>query len=204
MNVTHPASIPVGQPTNFTVEVDDAGAPHEPIYLACVTLYKPDDVYEYSYTGTDGKAYFTITPNSPGDLKVSVTRYFWLLEYPVCCRQYLPSQTHCAVGGRLAGKAVKEDTDPTIPKTLSLSITSSNPVVNKLKIDYAIPRSESIRLLIYNSLGRRVCTLNEGELNPGYYHLTFNLRSIGLTSGVYWLVLEQGEKRLTRKIVVLR
>jgi len=73
-----------------------------------------------------------------------------------------------------------------------------------LNISYGVPKQKRIRLAIYNSLGIRVTLIRDETLSPGYYHTSLNLSKYGLSNGLYWLMLEQGERKITEKIILAR
>lgn len=70
-NVSHPAEIPVSQPT-FTVHVADNGGGNLSNALVC--LWKGDEIYATQNTGTDGNATFSLSLATGGDMYVTVTR----------------------------------------------------------------------------------------------------------------------------------
>lgn len=73
-----------------------------------------------------------------------------------------------------------------------------------LNIRYGIPKKEEVKLAIYNPLGRKVKTLQQGVLSPGWYKTELNLRKERFASGIYWLILEEPSKRIVKKLILLR
>lgn len=87
-----------------------------------------------------------------------------------------------------------------------------NPVTT---IEYQIPRSEFVKIKVYDILGREVATLVNEQKPPGTYEVVFSAGSFGdaqnlspkgstLTSGVYFYTLRAGGFMETKKMVLLR
>jgi len=74
-----------------------------------------------------------------------------------------------------------------------------NPTTN---INYYLPRNGFINISIYNLLGEKVTTLFYGIQKKGENKIQFN--GSNLTSGVYYYVLDYGESRITRKMLLLK
>ncbi len=94
-----------------------------------------------------------------------------------------------------------------LPKTLSITQLYPNIAKSRVRVEYGIPEKEEVNLSVYNSLGALVKTLYQGKPKPGYYSLSWNLydnSGKALSSGIYWIVLSQKEKRITRKLLVVR
>jgi hypothetical protein len=73
--VTHPSEILTG-PRQVTVTVKDNDG--SAVENALVCLQKDPDVYTYGYTDSSGEAVFSISPTSPGNLNVTVTKHNFL------------------------------------------------------------------------------------------------------------------------------
>jgi len=61
---------------------------------------------------------------------------------------------------------------------------------------------QTVKLIIYDILGREVATLVNKHLTPGNYEVEFNAE--GLSSGVYYYRLEAGSYSNTKKMILLR
>lgn len=74
-----------------------------------------------------------------------------------------------------------------IPAEFKLFNNYPNPFNPQTKIDFALPKNSSVRLVIYDYLGREVSELVNGDFAAGTYSAEFNT-SIGggLASGVYF------------------
>jgi Secretion system C-terminal sorting domain len=63
-----------------------------------------------------------------------------------------------------------------------------NPFNPTTKINFSIPRTSNVKLIVYNTLGEKVATLIDGVKNEGSYETSFN--GAGLASGIYVYRLE--------------
>ncbi len=95
-----------------------------------------------------------------------------------------------------------------IPNNFSLSQNYPNPFNPSTKIRFDIPqtvgngRDRSVKLTIYDLLGREAAVLVNEELNPGVYEVDFDGSS--LPSGVYYYRLASGNYTQTKKMVLLK
>lgn len=96
---------------------------------------------------------------------------------------------------------IKEE-DEKIPVDYSLSQNYPNPFNPSTKINYAIPASSKVNLVVYDVLGRTVKVLVNEFQNAGTYSIDFNAES--LSSGVYFYRLTSGQFSETRKLLLLR
>jgi hypothetical protein len=87
---------------------------------------------------------------------------------------------------------------PTAPR---LEAIYPNPVRNRATVAFSIPESTPVRLAVHDVLGRRVRALVEGPLAAGEH--TARLDTARLPSGLYLIVLEAGERRQTRRVLLV-
>jgi hypothetical protein len=59
-----------------------------------------------------------------------------------------------------------------------------------------------VRLDIFDSIGRRIETLINGQMNEGIHVVDFN--GSGLASGVYFYRIRTNEQTLTQKMVLVK
>ncbi len=91
------------------------------------------------------------------------------------------------------------DEDAT-PEAYNLSLeVKPNPFNSQVEIDYEVPRAENIRLAVYDTQGRLVRRLDNGQKQRGKYSLNWNAR----TAGIYFVLLQAGDARVVRKVVCL-
>lgn len=74
-------------------------------------------------------------------------------------------------------------------------------------IEYEIPERRSIQLIVYNSNGIPVRTLDKGKRAPGVYKIVWDRRDENgkeVSSGVYFLRLIAGKDRVTEKFILMK
>jgi hypothetical protein len=96
---------------------------------------------------------------------------------------------------------VRNQTDETAPTDLTLN-SYPNPVREQATIEYGLPKSAGVQLVLYDMLGRRVQTIARGNKQAGRH--VVNLEASTLTSGVYFARLKAQGVTRTRKIVVVK
>jgi endo-1,4-beta-xylanase len=88
------------------------------------------------------------------------------------------------------------------PSSYALSQNFPNPFNPTTVVRYQAPVASSVRLVVYDLLGREVAVLVNEQKAPGEYEVVFN--ASGLSSGVYMYRLSAGDFTATRRMVVLR
>ena len=78
-----------------------------------------------------------------------------------------------------------------------------NPFNGSTHIAFALRQSTLVRLLIYDTVGRFITTVREGEMAEGYHTLTWTPNS-SLASGVYLARLQAGESVQAQKLLYLK
>jgi len=101
------------------------------------------------------------------------------------------------------------ESEPTYPKTFSLSQNYPNPFNPSTKIDFTIPEVSAIQvhILVYDLRGRMIKELFDENKNPGHYSVWWDgkdERGIEVSSGVYLYKLVAGEYSTTKKMAILR
>ena len=89
------------------------------------------------------------------------------------------------------------------PLTYGLAQNCPNPFNPSTKISFAVPKTSFVSVKIYNVLGNQAAVLFNGTASAGKtYDLLFDGSS--LASGIYYCVLEIGEKIEVKKMILLR
>ncbi len=90
-----------------------------------------------------------------------------------------------------------------LPTEFALEGNYPNPFSRSTRIDFALPEATRVELVIYDMRGRKVATLIDAAMEPGFHHATFEAQ--GLPSGVYLYRIRAGEKFTdTGRMVVVR
>jgi hypothetical protein len=84
----------------------------------------------------------------------------------------------------------------------SLNQNYPNPFNPTTILQYEIPKSSNVKLIIYNTLGQSVKTLVNEEKNPGKYTVSFNAGA--LSGGIYFYTIKAGDFVETKKMVLLK
>ncbi len=88
------------------------------------------------------------------------------------------------------------------PIELRLSQNYPNPFNPTTTIGYDLPRSSTVLLVVFNTLGQKVATLAEGKQESGYHEVKFD--AVGLSSGVYYYRLTAGAMTATKALLLLK
>ena len=94
-----------------------------------------------------------------------------------------------------------------IPEEYSLGQNYPNPFNPITKIDFALPRTGDVSLVIYNLMGQQVKTLFAKNMEYGFHTITWNgLDQFGrpVSSGVYFSELRAPGFRQTKKMLMLK
>lgn len=89
-----------------------------------------------------------------------------------------------------------------LPTEYLLAQNYPNPFNPETRIHYELPQDGSVRLVVYDLLGREVATLVNEFKKVGRYDVTFAARN--LASGVYFYRLQAGTFNDVKKLLLLR
>lgn len=98
-------------------------------------------------------------------------------------------------------------TAETLPAGYVLEQNYPNPFNPETRIEFALPSSGNVRLIVYNLLGREVRTLVSTVLAAGQHTINWDSRDDAgqaVASGVYFYRLEAGDHTMTRKMMLLK
>jgi Secretion system C-terminal sorting domain len=89
-----------------------------------------------------------------------------------------------------------------IPLEYNLSQNYPNPFNPATTISFSLPRSENVRIIIYDITGKEVKELVNEFWPAGNYEINFNAN--GLSSGVYFYKIQSGEFAQTKRMVLIK
>ncbi|MGA7722333.1 MAG: T9SS type A sorting domain-containing protein [Ignavibacteriaceae bacterium] len=89
-----------------------------------------------------------------------------------------------------------------LPSEFSLDQNYPNPFNPATIINYSLPKSAFVKLIVYDVLGRVIKTLVDEEKSAGNYSVQFN--GSNLSSGIYFYRLTAGNFIGTKKLVLLK
>ncbi len=89
-----------------------------------------------------------------------------------------------------------------IPSSFALSQNYPNPFNPVTNIEFDVPKSTQVRLVVYDIMGREVAVLVNEMLSAGSYRVRFDGSS--LSSGIYFYRLISGEYTRTNKMLLIK
>jgi hypothetical protein len=98
--------------------------------------------------------------------------------------------------------ATPEHNPEVVPQSVELHPCYPNPFNPSTTISFSLPNVQRVSLTIYNLAGQTVETLLEGRQSAGRHQVEFN--GAGLSSGMYFYMLQTGEYTATRKMMLLK
>jgi hypothetical protein len=92
------------------------------------------------------------------------------------------------------------------PETVTLRPNYPNPFRRTTTLEYSLPERQTVRLAVYDLLGRRVQVLEHGKKRAGFHRLQWDGEVGGrpLASGTYFLRLVAGSTTKTEQLVIVR
>jgi hypothetical protein len=84
----------------------------------------------------------------------------------------------------------------------TLSQNYPNPFNPTTTINYSLPHSGNVKLIVYNSIGSKVATLVNEYKPAGSYSVQFN--AANLASGIYLYRLESGSYNAAKKLILIK
>ncbi|MCP4568931.1 MAG: T9SS type A sorting domain-containing protein [FCB group bacterium] len=100
-----------------------------------------------------------------------------------------------------------ESDTPSIPKAFSLSQNRPNPFNPNTQISFYLPRRSTVRLEVFDILGRKLRTLVDDQREEGEHVVEFDGRDsdgIELASGIYFYRLKTGDNIEAKKMILLK
>jgi hypothetical protein len=91
---------------------------------------------------------------------------------------------------------------PALPPAFTLYPAFPNPFNGDLRLTFSLPQAGPVSLILTDLGGRTVETIFWSQLPAGLRQTT--LRSLGLSSGVYWVSLSSAGSRATQKVVLVK
>lgn len=95
-----------------------------------------------------------------------------------------------------------EPTYNTIPEKYTLGQNYPNPFNPSTQIEFSLPQSRFVELLVYDVTGKIVKTLIQENLSEGNYIISFNAE--GLSTGVYFYKLTTNEFSQVKKMMLIK
>lgn len=90
----------------------------------------------------------------------------------------------------------------TVPTHFSLEQNYPNPFNPTTNIEFSVPKTTNISLIIYDIRGRVVSKLLDGAIYEGHHRITYD--AAALSSGIYFYTLSTAEFTQTRKMILIK
>ncbi len=106
------------------------------------------------------------------------------------------------VNSELSGIEEEINTD-----LFSLSPADPNPFTIKTTFSYKLKKAVNVNISVYNMLGQKIKNLHSGKKSSGAHEVTWNGTGNSeekLSSGIYFLRIEAGNKEASRKVMFMR
>jgi hypothetical protein len=117
---------------------------------------------------------------------------------------FVPLRHTCCLCPQLTG--VGEPEAAGLPG-VRLYLTGPNPATHAVRFLYEIDYPATVRLAIYDVLGRQVCLLHEGPVSADAHEIVWDGRNDGgrqVASGVYLARLSAGSRDAVERFVIVR
>jgi hypothetical protein len=98
--------------------------------------------------------------------------------------------------------AIEELDNGLIPSQFELKQNYPNPFNPTTNIEFTVPQSSNVRLIIYNQLGQEVMTLVNKQLPAGSYKVEWN--AVNMPNGLYFYRIYAGDFVGTRKMILMK
>ena len=92
--------------------------------------------------------------------------------------------------------------DEALPADFSLSQNFPNPFNPSTTIQYEIPKTAFVKIIVYDILGKEIAVLKNEVQNSGTYKINFNAQN--LASGIYFYKLTSGNINIAKKMILLK
>ena len=97
---------------------------------------------------------------------------------------------------------IKDEAHAVLPVEYSLSQNYPNPFNPTTAINYALPQSGNVSLVVYNIRGEEVAFLINGTVPAGVHSVNWDASTV--SSGIYFYRLTVGDLTETKKMLLLK
>lgn len=149
---------------------------------------------------------FGTTAGSGGNQTISLTgaprteRYIRLHMTKVNSSYYAVNEFE--VCGFSSSALSKQDAEVILPTEITLHQNYPNPFNPSTSISFSLPQEAHVTLKVYSLIGEEVATLVDGVRDAGLHTAIFDAKH--LPSGVYFSVLQAGDVRVVRQLMLMK
>lgn len=109
----------------------------------------------------------------------------------------------CVIAGDTFGTVVSVESDKKgLPTEIYLNQNYPNPFNPTTTLEFALPTESSVRLTVYDVLGRELAILVDERRKAGNYKISFD--GSKLPSGIYIAKLQAGERIITKRMTLIK
>jgi len=95
-----------------------------------------------------------------------------------------------------------DEKSTTMVRSFDLAQNYPNPFNPTTTIDYSVSEKSNVAISVYDMLGKKVATLVDEIKSPGQYTATFN--GMAYADGIYYYTLTTGNRKLTKKMALIK
>ena len=80
-------------------------------------------------------------------------------------------------------------------------------MINRITLRYDLPKDALVNIIIYDMMGRQISTLVSNQQTAGYKSIQWNATNDNgspVSAGIYLYMIQAGDFRQTRKMVLLK
>ncbi|HKJ44232.1 MAG TPA: invasin domain 3-containing protein [Balneolales bacterium] len=117
-------------------------------------------------------------------------------------RSFHLTSTTSADNARFTLQIYPNTSNSQIPDKIELNQNFPNPFNPTTTIRFALPKSEQVKIVVYNILGQRVATITNKKYQAGYHEVVWDAHRVA--SGLYFYRMVTGGNYFTKKMIVLK
>jgi flagellar hook assembly protein FlgD len=94
-----------------------------------------------------------------------------------------------------------------VPTTFALNQNYPNPFNPSTTIEFALPQRETVRLDVFDILGRQVSTLVNAEMSAGTWRVVWNGKDANgspVATGMYIYRIQAGSFSMVKKMLMIK
>lgn len=157
----------------------------------------------YVGAGDTAAGYRTLIGNGNDHANATVGAPFNYYNFTAAAKQvYLNEVARMVKLGQVEKPVLVDDGNNTIPKVYALEQNYPNPFNPTTTIKFALPKSSTVKIIVYDVLGRIVTQLVDGNYNAGVHSVVFDASKIA--SGVYFYRIKAGNFDAVKKLMLLK
>ena len=103
---------------------------------------------------------------------------------------------------RIAGAGASQALDDSADNSDGYLVCSPNPFNARIQIGFRLEQQSQVTIVVYDTRGRQVASLLGGIRADGYHEVTWDAGTTA--SGTYFLVLTTKDRRLVRKLSLVK